>query len=305
MIAELCALLLHVSGLPYLVRSTLARRGVAILLYHDPEPTAFERHLAYLKRHYSLIPFHTVLDALESGDWSKVPTRSVVIHLDDGYRRNFELVPICVRHGVRPTLYLCSHIAATHRRFWSTLRGGRAKQLRLLDHRTLLAKLRAEADFTPEREYPERQALSLDEIRSMSSRMDFQSHGRFHFSVLGLDDATLESDLLESRARVEELSGARCEHFSFPFGDHGARERAAVRRCGYRTARTTVPGWVRPGTDRFRLPILADIPGEVSVNVLRAHLTGIPRLLKRIGYLVLTQHLYALRQHMIAHRRFF
>jgi peptidoglycan/xylan/chitin deacetylase (PgdA/CDA1 family) len=265
----------------------------------------FDRHLAYLRRHYRLIPFRTVVEALETGDWAQVPPRSVVIDLDDGYRRNFELLEICVRHGARPTLYLCSHIAATQRRFWSTLRGGRAKRLRRLESRCLLTKLREEADFTPEREYPERQALSLEELRSMSGHVDLQSHGRYHFSLFTLDDATLEADLRESRARVEELSGGRCDHFSFPFGDHGPRECEAARRCGYRTARTTVPGWVRPGTDRYRLPILADVPGDISVNVLRAHLTGIPRLLKRTGYQLLTRHLHALRLRVLARRRFF
>lgn len=305
MMGELLCLVLRLTGLPLLVRSTLAHGGAAILLYHDPEPEVFDRHLAYLKRHYRLIPFRTVVDALETGDWSQVPPRAVVLHLDDGYRRNLELLKICRRHGVRPTLYLCSHIAATHRRIWMTLRGGRAMQLRLLDNRALLTKLRDEADLTPEREYPERQTLALKEIRSMSSQVDFQSHGRYHFSVLTLDDATLEADLLESRARVEELSGSRCEHFSFPFGDHGPRECEAVQRCGYRTARTTLPGWVRPGTDRYRLPIVADVPGDVSVNGLEAQLTGIPRLLKRTVYRVLTRHLYGLRQRALARRRFF
>ncbi len=302
---ELLSFLLHLTGLTVLVRSTLARSGAAILLYHDPEPAVFERHLAYLSRHYRLIAFGTVVEALETGDWSQVPPRAVVIHLDDGNRRNFELLEICGRYEVRPTLYLCSHIAATNRRIWSTLRGGRAKQVRLLDHRALLAKLRAEADFTPERAYPERQTLALDEIRSMAGEVDFQSHGRFHFSVLTLDDATLEVDLLESRARVEGLSGFACEHFSYPFGDHGPRECAAAARCGYRTARTTLPGWVRPGTDRYRLPILADVPGDASVNVLRGHLTGIPRLLKRTGYRLLTRHLHAWRQRVMARRRLF
>jgi len=302
---ELLSFLLWLTGLPLVVRSTLARDGVAILLYHEPEPALFDRHLAYLERSYHLIPFQTLVDALETGDWSRVPPRSVVIQLDDGYRGNVALIEICERHGVRPTLYLCSHIAATRRRFWSKLRGGRAKQLRLLDNRLLLSKLREEAGFTPDREYTNRQALSLDEIRRKSGGVDFQSHGRYHFSLFTLDDATLEADLRESRARVEELTGSPCEHLSFPYGDHGPRECEAARRCGYRTARSTRPGWVRAGCDRYRLPILADVPGDASVNVLRAHLTGIPRLLKRLGYRTLTRHLHAARQRFLAGRRFF
>ena len=163
MIDEWLAGLLRVTGLPWLIRATLARSGVAILLYHDPEPAAFDGHLAYLNRHYRLIPFGTLVEALETGNWSHIPTRSVVIHLDDGNRRNFELLEICRRHGVRPTLYLCSHIAATRRRIWSTLRGGRAKQVRLLDNRALLAKAWRGGGFHARREYPEHQTLTLED----------------------------------------------------------------------------------------------------------------------------------------------
>jgi peptidoglycan/xylan/chitin deacetylase (PgdA/CDA1 family) len=302
---RLLAFLIGLSGLPALVRATLGRNGVAILLYHDPPAAVFDRHLRYLARHYTLLPFAELAEVLEGRDWSRIPPRAVVLHIDDGYRRNAELLEVCERHGVRPTLFLCSHIAGTRRHFWSRLKSDRAWQLRLLDHELLLRKLRDEADFVPTRECAQRQALSGSVIREMRRSFDFQSHGRYHFSVLTLDDAGLQADLRESRARVEELTGSRCEHFAFPYGDHGPREREAVRHCGYRTSRTTEPGWVRPGTDRYRLPIVADVPGDASVRVLRGHLTGVPRLLKRLGYRLLTRHVHAARCRFFATRRFF
>jgi peptidoglycan/xylan/chitin deacetylase (PgdA/CDA1 family) len=302
---ELLAFLLWLTGLPILVRSTAGRKGVAILLYHDPPSSVFDRHLRYLTRHYTLLPFTALVEAIDGGGWSRIPPRAVVVHIDDAYRGNAELLEVCRRHRVRPTLFLCSHIAGTRRHFWSKLKDDRAWELRLLDHELLLRKLRDEAGFAPTREYAERQALSEREILEMSRDFDFQSHGRYHFSVLTLDDATLEADLRESQARVEELTGGRCEHFAFPYGDHGPREREAVRRCGYRTARTTEPGWVRPRTDRYQLPILADVPRDASVNVLRAHLTGIPRFLKRLGYRLVTRHVHAARRWFFTTRPFF
>jgi peptidoglycan/xylan/chitin deacetylase (PgdA/CDA1 family) len=292
-------------GLPLLVRHTIARRRVGILLYHDPDPATFDAHLAYLRRHYNLVPFARVVEALERGSWAGLPERAIVVHLDDGYQGNFALMEVCERHGITPTLYLCSHVVGTRRRFWSKLKGGTSKQLRLVANDALLAKLRDEAGYTPELEFEERQALSEHELRAMAARFDFQSHGRFHFSALTLDDAALAEEMQASRERIAALTGQACEHFSYPYGDYTAREVSAAQAAGYRSARTTRPGWVAPGADRYRLPIVADVPGTISVNQLRWQLTGLPRLLKRTSYRLVTRHVHALRQRRLMSRRFF
>lgn len=305
LLREAAAFMFTLTGLPLLVRTLIATGRVGILLYHDPDPELFGRHLDYLSRHYSLIPFETLVAALENGRWTAVPRRSVVIHIDDGYAGNYRLRDQLMRHGIKPTLYLCSDIVGSRRRFWSRLDNGRSKRIRLLDNPALLKKLRDEAGFTPDREYPERQALSVDELAEMSGTIDIQSHGRCHFSLLTLDDRALIEELSASRASVERITGKPCEHFSFPYGDYGDRELEAVRLCGYRTARTTEPGWNGRGTDRYRLRIVADVPGDCSVNRLRAHLTGLPRFVKWIGYRLVTRHLHAMRQAVLVKRRVF
>lgn len=303
-LVELVGYAVWLLGIPALV-GRLTRRKVAILLYHDPDPAVFETHLEFLRRHYHVVPFADVVQALSSGSWSQVPDSAVVLHFDDGYRRNVELLTACARHDIAPTLYLCSHVVGTHRRFWSKLAGGKSKRLRLVDNRKLLAKLREEADYTPERQYPEREALSKAELERLAGRFDFQSHGRYHFSLLTLDDAVLDSDLTDSRARVESVTEAACRHFSFPYGDFGPRELEAVKRAGYETARTTQPGWVGPRSDPYQLPIVADVPGNVSTNVLRLHLTGLPRVVKRTAYLLVTRHVHAAVERALMSRRYF
>jgi peptidoglycan/xylan/chitin deacetylase (PgdA/CDA1 family) len=301
---EIIGYLVWILGIPAFIRA-LTRHKVGILLYHDPEPAAFESHLEYLKKFYNVIHFDRIVDAMTSDDWSEIPPRAIVLNFDDGYRGNAELNAICERHGVTPTLYLCSHVVATRRRFWSKLDGGRSKRLRLVENTALLAKLEDEADYTPEREYPGREALSQDELIEMAHQFDYQSHGRFHFSVLTLGDDELVEELRESRSRIEELSNQGCEHFSYPYGDFSQREVDAVRDAGYRSARTTLPGWVTPDSDRYRLPIVADVPGAISTNLFRLQLTGLPRFFKRLIYVSLTKHVYALRQRHLMSRRVF
>jgi peptidoglycan/xylan/chitin deacetylase (PgdA/CDA1 family) len=303
--AEVVAFTAWLLGIPLLIRNTLARGGVSILLYHDPTPAVFDAHLQYLRKHYNIMPFSQVIDALETGAWSSLPRRAVVIHLDDGYKGNFDLIEICERHDIRPTLYLCSHVVGTQRWFWSKLKDGRSKQLRLVENKKLLQKLREEAGYTPELEFDERQALSEQEIKNMGARFDFQSHGRYHFSALTLDQAELRDELQASRERIEYLTGQSCDHFSYPYGDYSDREAMAAKTAGYRSARTTKPGWVSSRSDIYRLPIVADVSGNASVNQLRFHLTGVPRFAKRWVYLLVTKHLYAIRQKRLMSKRFF
>lgn len=276
------------------------------MLYHDPSPDVLDRHLELLSDRYEIISFSRLIDALGRRDFSGLPPHSLVVHIDDGYARNRELLDVLRRHRVIPTLFLCSHIAGTRRRFWSKLKGGRSKRLRLAANTRLVDKLRTEADFTPEREYEGRQALGRSDVEAMAGQeVDFQSHGRFHFSLLTLDDRTLACDLEESKRRVEELTGRPCRHFSFPYGDYGPREVRAVREAGYVSARTTEPGWVTPDTDPFRLPIVADVPDDASLLELEAHLTGVPRVVRRLAYRAVTRHLHALRGWVDMRRRFF
>jgi hypothetical protein len=146
--SQALAAVLTLVGLRALMRH-LTRHKVGILLYHDPSPEVLDRHLTYLRRHYELIPFSRLVEALARRDFSIVPPHSLVIHIDDGYASNRELLGVIDRHGVHVTLYLCSHIAATHREFWSKLEGGRSKWLTRVDNQVLLEKLRGRPTSPP------------------------------------------------------------------------------------------------------------------------------------------------------------
>lgn len=294
----------RVLGVPEVAR-WLSRNRVAVLLYHDPSPEVFESHLEYLSQRYRFVRFSQVVSALVSGDWSDIPENALVIQFDDGYLGNAVLASLCDRFDLVPTLYLCSHVVGTRRRYWSKLAGGRSKKLRLVDYNTLLDKLRDEAEYWPDKEFRGREALSEEELLEMGGQFDFQSHGRYHFSAITMDDAELERELTESRDRVVDLTSQRCVHFSFPYGDYSERELRAVKDAGYMTARTTRPGWISSSTDPYQIPIVADVPGSASVNELRTYMTGIPRFVKRLIYRTITRYIYALRQRRLMARRFF
>ncbi len=271
---ELVAFVVRWSGICLVIRHTVARRRVSILLYHDPEPAVFERHLEYLSRRYALVPLAALVSALDSGQWETLPPRALVITFDDGHKRNFELLPLVRRFGVAPTVYVCSQIVGTDRHYWF-LDVEQPAALKGLPNGERLSRLEREIGFTPTTEYSgERQGLSRDEIEAMVGAVDIQSHSRLHPVLTTCTAEECEDEIALARLEVEELTGSPCRHFSYPNGDYTSREIDILRRSGYASARTTDLGWNGPKTDPFRLKILGLFRDDVTVNRLAADLSG-------------------------------
>jgi peptidoglycan/xylan/chitin deacetylase (PgdA/CDA1 family) len=279
---ELAAFALRWSGLPFLVRHTIARRRVTIALYHDPTPEQFERHLRYLSRRYTFITLDHLVEAIRAGDASRLPPRSLVVTFDDGHRGNRALQPLFERYGLRPTIYLVSRVVGTRRRFWFRHVGeAQSHALMSLPHDERLEVLRQRSGFTPTTEYLEEdpQALSLAEISGLAGCVDFESHTCFHPSLVTCSDAECEAELRDSKRDLEKLLGRECRHFSYPNGDYSEREVRLARAAGYLSARTVDVGWNDAGTDPYRLRITG-VTDDASIDLLAAQLSGITMYLR-------------------------
>lgn len=272
--AETLARVIVRSGLPQAIRTTVARRRASILLYHDPAPDVLDAHLTFLTAHYSPVTLDALVDALRARRFGDLPPRAVAITIDDGHRRNRDLLDVFRLHGVVPTIYLCSQIVDTDRHYWF-LDTPDPEPLKTLSNTERLATLNR-SGFDQAVAYPadERQALTREEIHAMRSHIGFGGHTRFHPILPMCDDAEAEEEITLCRSEVAALVERPCRHFAYPNGDHSPRDRAIVQRAGYVSARTTATGWVGPGTDPYRLPILG-VPDDASVVRLAADLTGI------------------------------
>jgi peptidoglycan/xylan/chitin deacetylase (PgdA/CDA1 family) len=262
------------------------RSDAVILFYHDPRPAVFDAHLEFLRGRFAFTTLDVVVDAVLTGDWSAVPPRACVVTFDDGHRGNYDLLPVFRRHGLRPTIYLCSGVVATRRRFWFQQpvwsSWDEAESYKVLRTARRLEALKRDFDFEPAREYPDepRQTLSRAEIEEMAPFVDFQAHTRFH-PVLPLctDDEALD-EIAGSKRELEELLGRPCRHFAYPNGDYGDRDVEIVRRAGFASARTVDLGWARRGSDPLRLKAFG-ITDDASIDKLAAQLSGIPGYLRR------------------------
>ncbi|MFP6565559.1 MAG: polysaccharide deacetylase family protein [Myxococcota bacterium] len=272
------------SGLPWLIRRVWARRRASIVLYHDPDPETFEAHLRFLSRHYNFVSLDAVVDALYAEDWSSLPDRPLVVTLDDGHARNRRLVAIAEAYGLRPTIFLCTQIVGTQRGFWFyAMPLDEVEALKRLPWAELQKRLVRDWSFEVTQEGSDRspEALSREDLDAIADRVDFGSHTRFHPILPGCDETTLETEVAVSKREVEALTGRACDHFAYPNGNFGEREVEAVRRAGYRSARSIEVGWTRPGSDPYRLKITG-VSDDASVDTMVAQLSGIPGWLRSL-----------------------
>ena len=84
--------------------------------------------------------------------WRNLPSRALVVTLDDGHQGNVELVDLFVRYGVRPTIYVCRQIVGTNRHYWF-LKCKNPEQLNGLPNAARLAAL-GKSGFSPDEGIP-------------------------------------------------------------------------------------------------------------------------------------------------------
>lgn len=265
--------------MPDLIRTLIWRDRVAILLYHDPTPATLAAHFEYLKGKVDFVP---VSEANTRGNGR--PRAAVTF--DDGHIGNASLLPVFIEYGVRPTIYLCSSVVAQERTHWfldpaaklagvkRLIRMRNAERLAELDRRGFRQDRLNESGMVS--------GLTAAQIEAMRPYVDFQSHTRYHPTLTLCDDAECFEELAMSRAEVERMVGAPCEHFAYPYGIFGPREIAILKATGYKTARTTDVGWNDESSDPFRLKAF-DIEDDSSVRWFAAQMTGLtlaPRYLR-------------------------
>lgn len=273
---ELIAFLIRFSGLPWIMREWVFRNKISIIVYHDPTPEALECHLEYLQKHYHFISLTDALNAISTNSVNKMLSKSLVITIDDGHVGNYGLLKLFKRYQVKPTIYLNSHIVGTHRHFWSKKVKEPSSFYKKFSLNQFLSCLEKEYDFTPEREYSTRQALSHQEISEMAPWVDFQCHGRYHFNLIICDNDTATAEIVDSKIEFKKILGQDCDHFAYPFGDYTNRDVTIVKGSGYKSGRTTDPGVNDAHSDPYRLKTIAMIPDHASINMLCAQLSGLP-----------------------------
>ena len=278
---EAAARMSHLTGLPALAHRVGSPRKAGILLYHSPRPEVLERHLEYLAARHRFVRFEEIAGAVSTGDWSTLPSRCLALTFDDGRASIADLLSLLDAHRIVPTVFVCSEIIGTRRRFWWEAPGLTPRERdRLMDvpDDERLDRLAEISDWTPETEYDgPPQTLELEQIHALHGRVDFQAHTRTHPILTMCASDRAFSEIAGSRTDLERLGIGPVNDFAYPNGRYGKREIDLVARAGFRSARTTLTGWNDPFTDPFQLRILG-MPDNASVDLVAAQSTGFPWL---------------------------
>jgi len=133
--------------------------------------------------------------------------------------------------------------------------------------------------------------LSWDQVRELAaSGWTIAAHTVTHPNVVLTPPAEAEAEIAGSRDALAAAVRAPIEHFAYP--NTGGRHRyfdadaaALVRRLGFRSAATSRPGALHPGTDVFALPRIGVTPRlgpvtELAPTLERQRLSRDPRLLE-------------------------
>jgi peptidoglycan/xylan/chitin deacetylase (PgdA/CDA1 family) len=272
LLKEAAARFVIATGIAGAIRTFLWRDRVAILLYHDPAPETLDRHLTYLRTMCELV---TLDDVAQPGNGRP----RAAITFDDGHAGNARLLPIFIKHNVRPTIFLCSRIVGRRRRHWWLHPGAQQAGVERLKRQTNAERLAELQPLGFEQDSDDQATgLSLEQIDAMRHVVDFQAHTRFHPILTRCSDRECEDEINLCRHEVEMLTQNPCQRFAYPNGNYGSREIELVKAAGYKSARTCDIGWNDWRTDPFRQRTII-IDDEASPRWFAAQLTGIPGFL--------------------------
>jgi len=123
--------------------------------------------------------------------------------------------------------------------------------------------------------------LSPAQLRELSSSgFEIGSHSVTHRLLTDLNRDELRAELVDSKKKLEDLTGKSVDHFSCPKGRWSWRIVDIARKAGYRSVATSRIGVNRPGGSPFsltRVPILR----RTSLEEFRRLVQGKGLLLRR------------------------
>jgi peptidoglycan/xylan/chitin deacetylase (PgdA/CDA1 family) len=176
-----------------------------------------------------------------------VEGRGRLLHVtfDDAFASTVPAIEALAARGVPTTVFVCSGLAD---------RGG--AQL-------AVPELRRELEVYG----GELVTLSWSALRDLAANghVEIGSHTVTHSPLPELSDHELDTELAESKARIEDEVGRPCRFLAYPFGAADARTVRAAEAAGYEAAFLLMNGrW----TDRYALPRIDLYPHDRGFRLL-------------------------------------
>lgn len=270
------------SGLPFIIRNTIQKKNITIILFHKIKPETFEKNILILKKLYNIISLQDYL-FFRQNKVNSLPAKSLIITIDDGHKSNFELLPIIQKYNIPITIFLCASIVDSHRHFWfedAISAGMDIRELKTKSNVNLTDELKL-IGFEKDKLFKDRQSLSVDEIREMEPYVDFQSHTNYHPILTNCSSELAYSEIKLSKEKLEQLLRKKINALSYPNGNYSKREMDFSIKAGYSLALTLDCGFNDRTTDLMSLNRIA-LQDNDDKNELISKISGVWCFLKNL-----------------------
>lgn len=249
----------------------------------------FDRQLAVLGRWFTVLPLREAAARLHGGT---LPVRSACVTFDDGYADNVTVaLPILHQRGVPATFFLATgfidggrmwndSVIETIRRAQGDTLDARCIRLDTLSISTIglrreaIERVLAALKYLPLEERQKRveelaaQAspslpsdlmMTAEQVRHLrSSGMEIGAHTVTHPILAQLSSERADSEIRDSKRRLEAITGNPVALFAYPNGKPGRDYRqehvGMVKRLGFEAAVSTARGVAHAASDPFQLP---------------------------------------------------
>ena len=259
------------------------------LLPAEPDAAEFEARMRWVKSNFNVLPLGAAVQALRD---DRLPRRALCVTFDDGYANNHAIaLPILRRLGLPATFFVATGFLDGGCMFndlvIEAVRRAPGPDLRLEDlglghHALASVEQRARAIegilsslkyFQPGRRHqvaaevalragaagPADLMMTSDQVRSLhEAGMSVGAHTVNHPILAEISATEARDEMAQSRARLEEITGAPVRLFAYPNGmplrDYRREHAELARALGFEAAVSCAWGAARPGDDLFQLP---------------------------------------------------
>ena len=193
-------------------------------IFFTIKPEDFKKQMNWLYRKgYKVIFLKELAEII--GKSHNLPSKTVVLTLDDGFEDNyFEVFPILKKYGFPATVFLATDFIGKEKKSEST--GVSLK------------------------------TLNWEQIKEMhdSGLVDFEPHTCSHRELPRISPEEARLEILNSKRIIEEALNKECCFFAYPRGKYNQGVVAVLRENNFLAALTVNPGRARMGVDLLRLP---------------------------------------------------
>ena len=286
------------------------RQRLLVLMYHgvveqalDPfcwhqlPVDAFREQMAWVRRHYSVLPLEQALDLQKRGE---LPERAAAITFDDGYENVLDVAgPVLAEHRLPAHVFLVTDLVGTPEvpwpdRVWlavhhasiarvdlaplglgtlgletsprraatldvvlQTLKGRSA-----VEKDALITALEASLGVAKAQSPDDFRMATWEQVQDAAAQglFTFGPHSRTHDILSQVGDEEVERQIAGSREDVERRLGTQPTAFAYPNGrpeDFDDRSKRAVEEAGFDWAFSTRLGLVGAEDDPLALPRIA------------------------------------------------